>query len=68
MITPKINTHFKRKLIMHRLNHGRNVSVINNQYAEIIELVKSNINTYNVILIKIEDKHEGKIIKTLSII
>ena len=25
MITPKINTHYKRKLIRHNLNHGRNV-------------------------------------------
>ena len=65
MITPKINTHYKRKLIIHRLNHGRNVAVINNQYAEIIELVKKNINKYNVIIIKIEDKHEGKIVINL---
>ena len=66
MITPKINTHYKRKLIIHRLNHVHNV-VINNQYTEIIELVKKNINKYNVIIIKIEDKHESKIIKQMLI-
>ena len=58
MITSKINTHYKRKLIIRRLNHGRNAAVINNQYTEILELVKKNINKYNVIIIKIEDKHD----------
>ena len=51
MITPKRNTHYKRKRIIHRLNHERNVAVINNQYTEIIEVDKKTINKYNAIII-----------------
>ena len=67
MITSKINTDYKRKRIIRRLNHDRNVSARNNQYTEIIGLVKTKINKYNVIIIKSEDKHEGKIIKQILI-
>lgn len=35
------------------------------QYAEVIELVKKNINEYNAIIIKTEDNHEGKSLKDL---
>lgn len=60
-ISPVISTHYHRKLYINKLT---NLSL---QYHEIIELVKTNINDFNAIIIKIEDKHEGRSLKELLV-
>lgn len=60
-INSSITIHFQRKLFINKLT---NLSL---KYNELVELVKKNINDYNVIIIKIEDKHEDKSLKDLFI-
>ena len=54
-----ITTHYQRKLLVNKLIK------LSLQYAEVIEMVKKNINEYNAIIIKTEDNHEGKSLKDL---